>query len=53
MTESDNTVNMVEEQNFISETDLNRVETRLDIFENGDFESWDNPHEPADLVFQS
>jgi len=50
MTESDNTVNMVEEQNFISETDLNRVETRLDIFENGDFESWDNPHEPADLV---
>ncbi len=50
MTDSDNTVNLVEEQNFISETDLDRVDTTIDIFENGDFESWDNPHEPAELV---
>ena len=49
LTENDSAVNMVEEQNFISETDLNRVDTTVDIFENGDFESWDNPHEPSDL----
>lgn len=50
LTDNDNTVNLVEEQNFISETDLDRVETTIDIFENGGFESWDNPHEPAELV---
>ncbi|MHA1927640.1 MAG: hypothetical protein ACTSV2_03560, partial [Candidatus Thorarchaeota archaeon] len=50
LTDNDNTMNMVEEQNFISETDLNRVDTTIDLFENGNFESWDNPHEPADLV---
>ncbi len=50
MTDNDNTVNLVEEQNFISETDLDRVDTTIDIFENGGFESWENPHEPAELV---
>ncbi|TFG29500.1 hypothetical protein EU528_09625 [Candidatus Thorarchaeota archaeon] len=48
--ENNNIVNLVEEQNYISETDLNRVETRVDAFENGAFESWDNPHQPSDLT---
>lgn len=34
----------------ISDTDLNRVNTRMDLFPNGGFEDWANPHEPEDMM---
>ncbi len=45
-----NTVNLVTTNSIdVSETDLNRVNTRTEMFPNGGFEDWVTAHEPADL----